>query len=463
MGASLDVLDKVVEYAVSKSGARFCDVRLEERTSLTALVVNGELRSLNKSSERGACVRLFNGGAWSYSSTTDLSFEGLKRAAEEAAKKLVVLSGEKNVELDVKAVRTKAKADVKVHPASVDVLDKVEVLFDFDDVMRETDSRIVNTNVGYREYLLSCKLVNSAGSALEWEEVRSGFYAYPIAKEADKMQRSYFYLAESKGFELLKEIDVNQEARNVAEEAVNLLSAKKPPSGPMVVISDPSVSGLLAHEVMGHASEADEVLKKRSFLTGVVGKVVASELVTMVDDGSFKGAHGYIPFDSEGVPSSRTVIIEKGIYKGYMHSLETASAMGAKPTGNGRAQDFNRRVWVRMTNTFFEPGDWKLDEMLSETRKGLLAVKALGGMEDPVGGGFQAQVLMGYIIRNGKKAELVRSFVVSGKALEILKTVDAVSKEFKLDGGFCGKGEEDMVPVSSGGPYMRCKALVGGA
>jgi len=228
------------------------------------------------------------------------------------------------------------------------------------------------------------------------------------------------------------------------------------------VIIDPDVAGLLAHEVMGHASEADEIVKKRSFLTGVVGKKVGSELVTMVDDGTVPGAYGTIPFDSEGTPSSKTIIIENGVYKGYMHNLETAAIMNVKLTGNGRAQDYNRRVWVRMTNTFFEKGDWDLEEMISETKKGLLALKALSGMEDPVGGGFEARVLKGYIIENGEKKNFVRSFTLTGKALDILKTVDAVSKDFTLHGGSCGKGEEDFVPVSTGGPYMRAKILVGG-
>ena len=206
----------------------------------------------------------------------------------------------------------------------------------------------------------------------------------------------------------------------------------------------------------------DEIVKKRSFLTDAVGKTVASELITMVDDGTIKGAYGSIPFDSEGTPSSRTVIIEKGVYKGYMHNLETAAIMGVEPTGNGRAQDFNRRVWVRMTNTFFESGDWSLDEIISDTKEGILALKAISGMEDPVGGGFESRALMGYTIENGKKKDLIRSFTLTGNALEILKTVDAVSKDFKLDGGHCGKGEEDWVPVTTGGAYLRAKIIVGG-
>jgi TldD protein len=213
---------------------------------------------------------------------------------------------------------------------------------------------------------------------------------------------------------------------------------------------------------MGHASEADEVIRQRSFLSNAVGKRVGSELVSMVDDGIVPQAYGSIPFDAEGTPSSRTVIIEKGIYKGFMHSLETAGEFHVKPTGNARAQDYNRRVFVRMTNTFFEPRDCTLDEMIAETKEGLWAVQGWSGMEDPVGGGFQCRVVKGYVIRNGQQKDLVRGFTLTGKALDILKTVDMVGKDLSLWGGHCGKGEEDWLPVTSGGPYMRAKIIVGG-
>jgi TldD protein len=115
-----------------------------------------------------------------------------------------------------------------------------------------------------------------------------------------------------------------------------------------------------------------------------------------------------------------------------------------------------------MTNTFFEPGNWKLEEMISDTKEGLLALKAISGMEDPVGGGFQVRALKGYTIESGERKNLVRGFSLTGKALEILKTVDSVGKEFELSAGFCGKGEEDWVQVTTGGPYMRAKIIVGG-
>jgi len=460
---NLSVIEEIIEYLLQK-GAQFCDARLEIRNSLSITVVNGAIRFISHEKSKGISIRVLINDAWGYASTTDLSWNSVKQAGERALKIAKVLGERSKGKLEIKArsIKANVKADIKINPLNVDLEEKINVAMTLDAAQRNTDKRIVNSNARYQESILRFEFANSFGSSISWEEVRTRIIGYSVAFEAGKIQYSYCIKDGTIGFELIKEINLEEEGEKIAKEAVSLLNAKRPPSGYLTVIADPSVTGVLAHEVMGHASEADDAINKRSFLTGIVGKQVASELITMIDDGTIKGAHGSIPFDSEGTPSSRTVIIEKGIYKGYMHNLETAALMGAEPTGNGRAQDFNRRVFVRMTNTFFAPGDWNLDEIIEDTKFGVLAIKAMGGMEDPVGGGFETKALMGYLIENGEKKYLIRSFTLSGKALEILKTVDAVSKDFELSGGHCGKGEEDIVPVSSGGPYIRAKILVGG-
>lgn len=456
----LDTLEKIVDY-MRRLGVDFCDARFEQRENLQILTTNGSIRAITRNTRSGVSIRAFLNGHWGYASSTEFSREALKSAAEKAVKIVKSMEDTKEIRISPIVVEKKYKPPVKIDPRKIILEEKVNLLLELDKAQK-FDKRIVNSNTRYNESCINFILVNSEGSKIEWSEVRTRIMAMPISLEAGKMQSSYFVKSGTRGYELIKEIDPNIEGKKVAKEAVELLRAEKPPGGYLTVIVDPDIAGLLAHEVMGHASEADEIVKKRSFLTGIVGEKVGSELVTMVDDGTVPGAHGTIPFDSEGTPSSRTVIIENGIYKGYMHNLETAAMMNVKPTGNGRAQDYNRRVWVRMTNTFFERGDWDLEEMISETKEGLLAVKALSGMEDPVGGGFEARALKGYIIKNGERKALVRSFTLTGNALDILKTVDAVSKDFELQGGYCGKGEEDFIPVSTGGPYMRAKILIGG-
>jgi TldD protein len=458
-------LQKAVNL-VLKLGGEFADARLETDESKQISVANGSIRAFNSSNRSGVSIRVKLKGAWGLASTTTIDSASINRTAKtafELAKKSSSQS-DKTIQLPkMPSIKKKLRANVRIRHEDVDNEEKLEFVKALDSAQAETDKRIISRTSNYAEMVRNFELVNSFGCELQWDEVRTLYIAQAVASEAGKLEFSFRRNYGTVGYELVKETDPNKFAREVAEEAVELLSAGKPPSGLMNVVMDPDIAGIMAHEVMGHASEADEVIRQRSFLSNAVGKRVGSDLVTMVDDGTVPKAYGSIPFDSEGTPSSRTVIIQDGVYKGFMHSLETAGEFHTKPTGNARAQDYNRRVFVRMTNTFFEPREATLDEMISDTKDGLLAIQGISGMEDPVGGGFQVRVLKGYLIKNGEKKDPVRGFTLTGKAIDILKTVDMVGEDLILTGGHCGKGEEDWAPVTSGGPYMRAKIIVGGA
>ena len=460
----IDELQKAIVLA-QKFGGEFADARFETQKAKQINVVNGSIHTFSSIERSGVAIRVKFRGAWGLASTTTLTSDALKTATRNAfklAKTVNTYSKEKIGINETAFLKKKSAAKIKIDPENINTEEKLKFVFSLDEAQKAADKRIVSRTSNYVESLKNFELVNSFGSQLEWNEIRTSFSAMSIALESGKREMGFDNMGGTVGYELVKETDPHVFGIDVAKGAVEMLSAVKPPSGLITVIVDPDIAGVLAHEVMGHASEADEAIRHRSFLSDAIGKTVASNLVTMVDNGTIAGAYGSIPFDSEGTPSSRTVIIEKGVYKGFLHSLETAAALNSNPTGNGRTQDYNRRVWVRMTNTFFEPGNWKLEEMISDTKKGLLALKAISGMEDPVGGGFQVRALKGYIIENGEKKNLVRGLSLTGKALDILKTVDSVGKEFQLIPGLCGKGEEDYIPVTSGGSYMRAKIIAGG-
>jgi len=453
-----DLLRKAVRR-MDSLGAEFCDARSQNISSVMIQSLNGEIRHFNQKRLGGVCLRAWIGGRWGYGTVSAFNEREIMTAAEAAVRNA---SGMRKSDLRIEAeeVKNGKSQRVKLHPKDVDIKEKIAAVLDLDKA--QIADRVINRIGSYSEEAKTTAVVNSAGSDLEWEEVRTRFRAMSIASDGAKMERYYDGPDGTAGFELVKGTDIETLGRNTAAEALATLSAERAPSGLLTVITDPMMSGLLAHEVMGHASEADEVMKKRSFLTGVVGKKVASTVISMFDDGTCPGAHGSIPYDDEGTPSSKTQIIKDGVYTGYMHTLESASAMGASPTGNGRAEDFGKRVWARMTNTYFAPGDRKLDDMIADTKYGILCDKMVNGMEDPVGGGFEAKCLRGFLIENGRMTKMLNSFTLTGRALEILRTTDCASKEFELDGGMCGKGIEDWVNVSSGGPYCRSKIIVGG-
>jgi len=455
-----DLLEKAIEV-MRDEGAEFCDARFQTTAQTGILIVDGRVRTITEDKNCGIGLRARVKGSWGYATFVETGSQIVQEAAMKAVRNARAGSAEGMKIPERKARKESVKASVKIHPSKVPIEEKLAAVIDLDKAQK-VDPRVVNSNAIYRETVRNNSLANSFGDSLEWEEVRLRMFGQAITSDMGVSEMYYSGIGGSNGFEVTKENDLEAVGRHIGEEAVKMLKAKKAPSGLVTCVSDPVISGLLAHEVMGHASEADEIVKKRSFLTDAVGRKVASDMITMVDDGSRAGEHGYIPFDDEGTPSSRTVIIENGIYKGYMQSLETAAQMGVAPTGNGRAQDFGRRMWVRMTNTFFEKGDATLEEMIEDVKYGVLTEKMINGMEDPVGGGFEAKSLRGFLIENGKITDMLRSFTLTGSALDILKTIDMVGKDVKLDAGQCGKGIEDWIPVSSGGPYCRSKIVLGG-
>src|SRR2546428_45852 len=315
---------------------------------------------------------------------------------------------------------------VRIEPGDVAGEEKVAATMEVCRSQRRDE--VANTNASYADSDWTFELANTWGACLQWREVRIRIAGQAVAGEGDRRESAFDFRDGTAGWELVKALDLAAFGRGLAQEAVEMLGAAKPPAGLMPVVTDPGVSGLLAHEVMGHASEGDEIVKKRSFLTDQVGKKVGSSLVSMYDDGTYPAAHGSIPFDAEGTPAHKTKVIDRGIYRGFLHSLETSGVLKARPTGNGRAQDFGRRVWVRMTNTYFGAGRDKKDEIVEETKSGVLKRKWISGMEDPVGGPFQAVTQSGFRIVKGEGGERVRGKTLTGAALSILKSCSRRSK-----------------------------------
>ncbi|MFX0115868.1 MAG: TldD/PmbA family protein, partial [Candidatus Hodarchaeota archaeon] len=192
-------------------------------------------------------------------------------------------------------------------------------------------------------------------------------------------------------------------------------------------------------------------------------EIVASSEVTMIDSGINMEGAGWVPVDDEGTQASDTVLIEEGILHSYLHNRETAAIMNSKPTGNARAGGYSKEPIIRMTNTFIMPGNWKREEIIEDTKEGILLTGAGSGEAD-ANAEFVFDVAEAYPIRNGEVVdELLRGTAISGNAFETLKSVDAIGKNFKLrmGAGACLKGGQP-VKVDGGGPSLRCNIRVAG-
>ena len=249
-----------------------------------------------------------------------------------------------------------------------------------------------------------------------------------------------------------------------ARRAVLNLSAKDCPAGTMDVVLGPGWPGILLHEAIGHGLEGDFNRKKTSAFAGLLGKSVASPLVTVVDDGTIPDRRGSLNFDDEGTPTQRNTLIEGGVLRGYMQDRLNARLMGVEPTGNGRRQSYAHTPMPRMTNTFMVAGEEAPEDIIKGVKKGIYAVSFGGGQVDITSGKFVFSGSEAYLIEDGKVTTPVKGATFIGNGPDVLKRVTAVGHDLALDNGLgtCGK-DGQSVPVGVGMPTIRVNDLtVGG-
>nr|MCR5311330.1 TldD/PmbA family protein [Lachnospiraceae bacterium] len=227
-------------------------------------------------------------------------------------------------------------------------------------------------------------------------------------------------------------------------------------------VCDPQTTGMIVHEAFGHGVEMDMFVKDRALAKKYMGEYVASPLVTMHDGNAVDQTATYF-FDDEGTVSSDTVIIDKGVLVSGISDLQSAMALGTKPTGNGRRESYKRKTYTRMTNTYFEPGTDKVEDMIASVKDGLLLENPESGMEDPKNWGIQCMVNIGREIKDGKLTGRIFSpIVLTGYVPDLLKSISMMSDVKELDGaGMCGKGYKEWVKVSDGGPYIKARIRLG--
>ncbi|MFX1234162.1 MAG: TldD/PmbA family protein, partial [Promethearchaeota archaeon] len=343
----------------------------------------------------------------------------------------------------------------KVDPSTIPFDDKIKKVREIYEYVKKADENIVKVEIRYLEYLLERIFSNNEGCLLRQVIPRMRLFIIPIAKKGHRVDFDYYVRSQEIGYEIFDEIN-EEKLDEIVSNSVDMLEAESPPSGRYTVILDPSVSGLIAHESFGHGLEADQVLRERSYLKNYLNKKVASEICKIYDTPSLTGPIGSYFFDDEGIRAGKNLLVENGILKNFIYDRRTASEFNTEPQGNGRRESFVHPVNVRMTNTYFDSGDYTLDEMISEIKNGVMLVHGYFGMEDPIGGGMQATSKKGYLIKNGQRTKLLRKIALSGSVLELLQNIDAISNDnLRFDGGTCGKGSEDYVPVGSGGTYIR--------
>jgi TldD protein len=458
-----------LQSIISKSkGAKYVESRYQSRTTNEVNFSNGELEIIRTVQNSGCGIRVLVDGCWGFSSTNDLAKNVLRESVSEAISAAKSLAENKKNKVAglarSKIVKGLFKTKVKGDLANIDIEQKVKIAKETEIQARKYSETIKSSSCIYHEILDHKIIVNSDGTEVEIYDSKPEFNVISVARTGSESVTASEGIGITGGWEdLFSKGDPNEYAHLASAKALKLLKAKHVTGEKTTVILDPGMVGLISHEAIGHMVEADFVLSG-SAVKDKIGQKIASELVTLVDSGQSNiaaNAAGTIAIDDEGIMAGRTVIIKHGILKSFLHNRETALIFHTRPTGNARAFEYSDEPLIRMRNTFIEPRNDKLDDIIKETKYGYLVKGPRNGQAD-ANGEFMFGSQEVYLIEKGEIKELMRGTSISGSAFDVLQSVDMVGNDFKYDvgTGYCGKFQP--AKVDGGGPHIRCTAIIGG-
>jgi TldD protein len=457
------LLERLVTKA-EKLESQLIDLRYQRSESMSVELRGGRVTKAVSGGEEGVSVRALVKGAWGFASTNRVTGRDLDRAlagAHRMARSLAASVGRPAVLAKVRPVRAAVRWNPKVDPADVSIEDKLELARDMEQAALATPG-VASVTVGYRDNVDETRYLSTEGADVTTQVTRCLFQAELMAREGGNAIGYRARVGATGGYEIFSRQDPVARAGKAGEAAARLLTADRPPTGKMTVVADPELAGVFAHEAMGHATEADLVLSGDSILKGRIGDRVGAEGVSIVDDPTLKWGFGSFPYDDEGVKGRRKYLVRNGVLEDFITSRETAGELGMRPNGGARAESFDSRPLVRMSNTMILAGEQAKEEVIGGVKKGILAMGTRGGQVDTAKGKFQFNAQEAFLIEKGEVTRPLRDVSLTGDTLSILRNIDSLGKKASFgDPGFCGKGQ--MVPVGDGGPYTRIKnVIVGG-
>jgi TldD protein len=465
----LDLLHKAVEKG-ENLGVNFIEARYDDLNLTTINYTNEIIKQSSSLSRKGIGIMAYYQGTPGYSYTPELTLEGVKEATIRAAKLAKSTDSRNKIKLDfdsIPAIKEKIEVKVKKHPKDFEFADKLDMLKRGVTAIKEQLE--VTTTIGlYGEIYGEKYLVNSEGTELYWVPLMVDIRMGGVVISEGKQSQSFTGWGASTGLEFFEEKETTPEitGTNAGTYCKEQLDAVAAPSGKTKTLVSPQMGGVVVHESFGHLSEADFVVTGQSPIADRVGEELGSEHVTIIDEGVSPYGGLYLPYDDQGIKTGRTVLLEKGILKGYLHNRGTAKKMNSELTGNSRAINFMFNPIVRMKNTYFEKGNLTFEEAVEHVNTGVYAVDMSGGQVG-LDGNFMFNCSRGYLIENGEVTKPIKNTALSGNILELLKYVEGGTKEVTIKTGFfggCGKNDQFDLPVGFGGPDMIMdKVLVGGA
>ncbi len=456
-----DVIERTLGLAL-RTGAEFAEVYAEDKRNTSVALDDGRIEQVTSGRDRGAGIRVINGETTGFAHTSDLSEAGLAAAASAAAAAASQGDGGTRT-VSLSPSETRRINLIEQYPESISKAAKVELLQRVDEAARSVGSEIVQVSAGYGDSRKRVLIANSDGVWVDDDIVRVLARISVVAIGDAGMQTGFQSMGHTIGWEAFDLVDIEHLAREAARQAIVKLNARPAPSGSMPVVIKNGTGGVLFHEACGHGLEADHIQKGSSVYAGKVGELVASPLVTLVDDGTVPGEWGTLSVDDEGHHTRRNVLIEDGVLTDYMWDYLRSRKEGRAPSGNGRRQSYMHLPMVRMTNTFVLDGPDNADDIIASTDHGVYIAHLGGGSVNTATGDFVFGMTEAYLIEGGEITEPLREGNLIGNGPQVLRDIDMLANDFTWGNpGTCGKDGQG-VPVGDGQPTLRVKSLtIGG-
>lgn len=453
------LVEKILNEALS-TGGDFAEVFVEKKNSSSLYMIDGKIESALSGKDFGIGIRIFKDLYSVYGYTNDMSEENLLKTVKKIAQAIKGTKADIAINLLKQDIENYNK--IEIYPETVSKKSKIEIMKRGYSSAKNYNNEISQVRVSYGDTKQNILVANSEGIWAEDERVRGRIRIESVASDGTEMQTGSMGPGASKGFEFFENMDIESYGREASRIASTILHAEYSPSGKMPVIIDNGFGGVIFHEACGHGLEATSVAKGNSVFAGKLGQMIASPLVSAVDDGTIPNEWGTINIDDEGTPSKRNLLIENGILKGYMIDKLNGRRMGMASTGSGRRESYKYAPTSRMTNTFILNGKSTLEEMISSTEKGIYAKYMGGGSVNPATGNFNFAVMEGYLIENGKITSPVRGATLIGTGSEVLKKIDMVGNNLAYGQGMCGSVSGSLC-TNVGQPAVRVSEItVGG-
>ncbi|MEI6049189.1 MAG: TldD/PmbA family protein [Bacteroidota bacterium] len=454
-------LQKVILAAMGK-GADYADLFFEHTISNSASLQDKKVNSAYSDITFGVGIRVLKGDQTGYAYSENTSLDAMLRAAKTAAN---IADGNLSYKkVDVTEYVPSSYYKIKTSWENIQIGQKIPFITTLNDKIFAGDKRVTKVNISCQDSTSYILFFNSEG-LLTWDyRPLTYLYARCIMEENGRIENASVYQSYRKGFEFLNDQLVDKLAGEAIEKTSLLFKAVKPKAGEMEVVMGAGDSGILLHEAMGHSFEADFNRKKTSIFCDKMGQKVAENFVTIIDDGTLPNNRGSLNIDDEGIPTEKTILVNKGTLTSYLHDRISAKFYNVKPTGNGRRQDFRNVPIPRMRSTYMENGPHKREEIIASVKNGIYVDDFSNGQVNIGPGDFTFFVKSGYIIENGKLTFPIKDINIIGNGPKALADITMVGDDLKISDApnTCGKDGQG-VPVSMGVPTVKIKKLtVGG-